>query len=141
MAERTVKGTAVTLAAIFRDPGGFQIPLFQRGYSWDDKHVGRLLTDLWEAHGTLTPRKVFLGSIVTQREGDHGPFNLIDGQQRWTTINLVSLALKEMFVLGKDTAAAENFDHRLKAKVVRHMLSCLEAVLLHTCRHSFSAGS
>lgn len=117
--DRTVQGTAETLTTIFRNPGGFSVPLFQRSYSWGDKQVLRLLTDLWQAHGTSGSRKVFLGSMVTQREGDNGPYNLIDGQQRWTTINLVLLALKELFLLGDDTAAAAAFDPRLKAQVVR----------------------
>lgn len=118
-ATRIVDGSAKTLAAIFRESKGFKIPLFQRGYSWKDKHVDRLLKDLWEAHGTHTPRKVFLGSIVTQGQEEHGPFNLIDGQQRWTTLNLLLLALKEMFLLGGDPATAQSFDSILKAKVVR----------------------
>lgn len=135
----TVQGSAETLAAIFREPGGFKIPLFQRGYAWKDEHANRLLTDLWEAHGTHTPHKVFLGSIVTQRQGNQGPFNLIDGQQRWTTLNLVSLALKEMFLLGGETATAQNFDSILKAKVVGKHCELLQQFL---CLHKgASAGS
>ena len=133
---RTVNGRAATLSAIFRDPGGFKIPLFQRGYSWKAQHVERLLADLWEAHVTNTPH--FLGSIVTQRQGGHGPYNLIDGQQRWTTLNLVLLALKEMFVLGDDTATAQNFDRSLKAKVVRNdcELCCSSSCDIHAERSS-----
>ena len=65
--DRTVKGSAQTLANMFLQTGGFKVPLFQRGYSWETKHVERLLTDLWEAHGTPTPHKVFLGFTGSQR--------------------------------------------------------------------------
>ena len=141
MDDRKVQGSAETLATIFREPGGFKIPLFQRGYSWEDKHVERLLTDLWEAYGTPTSHKVFLGSIVTQRQGAHGAYNLIDGQQRWTTLNLILLALRELFLLGNDTDTAKNFDGKLKATVVRRPFELRGVSSFADMQTGISAGS
>jgi uncharacterized protein with ParB-like and HNH nuclease domain len=72
------------------------VPLFQRPYSWETKHWETLWQDLAELCEEEQPRNHFIGSIVTipARSVPEGvtKFNLIDGQQRLTTI-LVLLAV------------------------------------------------
>jgi hypothetical protein len=64
--------------------GDFIIPEYQRGYRWKEEHVNMLLNDIWEngnANYSLQP-------IVVKRLNDD-EFELIDGQQRLTTLFLI----------------------------------------------------
>lgn len=78
----------------------FLIPIYQRLYSWEPEHVKRLLDDL---HGAFLHSKnsasenseYFIGAIVTtwERHQDRDVLELIDGQQRLTTLWLIASVL------------------------------------------------
>jgi hypothetical protein len=70
--------------------GAFFIPDYQRGYRWGEDEVRRLLEDIKEA-GT---RNYYLQPIVV-KPMDDGRWELVDGQQRLTTLYLVLRALRE----------------------------------------------
>lgn len=63
--------------------GDFYIPSYQRGYRWGEDEVTRLLDDVYN-NGT---NNYCLQPIVVRRNGDR--FELIDGQQRLTTLYLI----------------------------------------------------
>lgn len=63
--------------------GDFYIPSYQRGYRWGEDEVTRLLDDVYN-NGT---NNYCLQPIVVRRTGDR--FELIDGQQRLTTLYLI----------------------------------------------------
>lgn len=63
--------------------GKFYIPSFQRGYRWGQDEVTRLLDDI-NSNGT---KKYCLQPVVVKRREDS--FELIDGQQRLTTLFLI----------------------------------------------------
>lgn len=63
--------------------GKFYIPSFQRGYRWGRDEVTRLLEDV-NSNGT---KNYCLQPVVVRRRGDS--FELIDGQQRLTTLFLI----------------------------------------------------
>jgi hypothetical protein len=65
--------------------------LFQRDYSWTKDNWDELwadVLDVFQQAGMLH----YLGSIVVQRDGDK-QFQIIDGQQRVTTLSLLVLAI------------------------------------------------
>lgn len=64
--------------------GKFFVPSYQRGYRWGNEEVTRLLDDIY-ANGTLN---YCLQPVVVRRRND-GSFELIDGQQRITTLYLI----------------------------------------------------
>lgn len=69
----------------------FRIPSYQRDYSWGRTQVDDLLNDVDEAvEGGLSH---YLGTFVLSRSDDLGPFEVVDGQQRLTTLVLVVIAL------------------------------------------------
>lgn len=124
--DRTVDGSSVPLGKLLSGIGECRIPLFQRGYSWEYIHVHRLLTDEWQACiRERPPREVFLGSLVTQSSKQNDQYcNIIDGQQRLTTINLILIALRELFRLGGSGEGTKFFDERLLvAKVSKKFIS------------------
>lgn len=67
----------------------FEIPFYQRAYSWKKQDIEKLIRDInincKEGH--------YLGNIVVKKNDDK--FIVIDGQQRLTTIYIIFMALKE----------------------------------------------
>jgi len=63
--------------------GCFFIPSYQRGYRWGEKEVKRLIEDIMESNG----KPYCLQPVVVRNNGDK--FELVDGQQRLTTLYLI----------------------------------------------------
>ena len=90
----------------------FIIPVYQRNYSWQNKHCAQLLNDL---KGLIRKPDVphFFGSIVSShmQGGKREDFLIIDGQQRLTTISILLIAivdlLKHKKVIPKDDRLIE----------------------------------
>jgi hypothetical protein len=78
----------------------FRVPAYQRSYAWEIDHVEALLDDIKEAI-VNKEREYFLGSVVVT-SADNGRFEVVDGQQRLTTISLVIAAIKEIFQRDED---------------------------------------
>jgi uncharacterized protein with ParB-like and HNH nuclease domain len=70
---------------IFRTDGYFQIPDFQRPYTWDNYQIDAFLSDLEKV--AIRKSTHYFGTIVFIRENDHSV--IIDGQQRLTTTLLL----------------------------------------------------
>jgi hypothetical protein len=68
----------------------FSIPVYQRLYAWEDKQINDLLMDLMNS-----PRNnpYYLGNITTDFNGSSLRYDLIDGQQRITTLFLLATVL------------------------------------------------
>lgn len=64
--------------------GNFYVPSYQRGYRWSETEVVRLLDDIYSTEGK---RSYCLQPVVVRKNGDK--YELIDGQQRLTTIYLI----------------------------------------------------
>lgn len=64
--------------------GNFFVPRYQRGYRWTDIEVTRLLQDIRDSEGST----YYLQPIVVRALGDNR-WELIDGQQRLTTLALI----------------------------------------------------
>lgn len=72
--------------------GVFYVPGYQRGYRWDTTDVTRLLDDIWnnqEPFYNLQPVVVKL--YQRGSEGQAHTWELVDGQQRLTTLYLIFL--------------------------------------------------
>ena len=70
----------------------FVIPVFQRNYDWEIDQCDRLITDI--RHICDTNKRHFIGTICF-KEIDSGEIIIIDGQQRITSIMLLSKALHD----------------------------------------------
>ncbi|WP_425914637.1 DUF262 domain-containing protein [Pseudomonas sp. GWSMS-1] len=69
----------------------FLIPIYQRLYTWEAQHVDCLLSDLWEACQQEAAAEYFIGAVVVSPAT--GGLELIDGQQRMTTLWLIASVL------------------------------------------------
>ena len=72
----------------------YQIPMFQREYSWEQEQCETLWDDLIDFHNEKDKKdKYFLGNIVVHPIDESEKFSVIDGQQRLTTLLLLIRAL------------------------------------------------
>lgn len=79
----------------------YVVPRYQRGYAWTSEQVGILLEDLEEAFNTSRDEEYLLGQIIVCPSEDpdkslsnkYDQWDLIDGQQRCTTLYLMLLAM------------------------------------------------
>lgn len=85
----------------------FFIPAYQRGYRWTERQVTELLDDVWEFLALADAGKsafYCLQPIVVKRRAIGGGWELVDGQQRLTTIHLVLTYLRNlMAALGQSS--------------------------------------
>jgi hypothetical protein len=86
-----------TIQEVFKE-SFYEIPAFQREYVWKEQQVNSLLTDVMDAlfddNGSPASGEYFIGSIVAYL--DSGVFQLIDGQQRITTLFILLCAIRDM---------------------------------------------
>jgi hypothetical protein len=70
----------------------YRIPRFQRDYSWTDEEWEDLWLDLLGTLGPAGEPAHYMGYLVLQSSDDRS-FEVIDGQQRLTTISIIVLAI------------------------------------------------
>lgn len=83
----------------------YRIPPFQRDYSWTEEEWEDLWLDILDTLSPTGESNHYLGYIVLQSQDDR-TFDVIDGQQRLTTLSLIVLAtlknLQRLIDAGKD---------------------------------------
>lgn len=101
---------AVSINQVFLGNRILKIPFFQRGYVWDESNWKQFFDDIANIASISgedeEPEVYFLGSIIIKNAGRNGKqqFDVIDGQQRLTTIVLfmkalcLALARNDMFI-------------------------------------------
>lgn len=72
--------------------GEFYVPSYQRGYRWDETQVNALLNDVYE-----NGEQPYCLQPVVVRKDEQGRFELIDGQQRLTTLYIIYQFMKTIF--------------------------------------------
>src|SRR5262245_43161933 len=92
-----ITGNRHPVGEVFSDRFFFKIPPYQRPYSWTTEHASALLDDLvghiedGEDLDNLAP--YFLGTIVLIK-GDRPEAEVVDGQQRLTTLTILLSVLR-----------------------------------------------
>lgn len=101
----------------------FIIPEYQRPYSWTEDQIETLFTDLWDftcsEGGTERDGTYFLGSIVSY-ENENGEQEIIDGQQRITSLFLLLRAIyTKLSNITEKTEATSNFIKKIEPTIWR----------------------
>lgn len=89
-----MKAEESTVGHILTDQICYEIPPYQRPYSWKAENVQQLLEDIWEAYDN-TDEEYFIGSLITIETERGTRFDVVDGQQRLTTLNLILARLRD----------------------------------------------
>lgn len=80
--EQIYKGDKVT----------YEVPIYQRNYAWEKDEISALIQDVYDAY-IFNKQTYYIGTLVSFHKGDQ-VYEVIDGQQRLTTINLILKALE-----------------------------------------------
>ena len=109
------------IKALFQDrKSDFLIPDYQRPYAWDESKCETLWEDLFDfalpgenIENFNEDDEYFLGPIVTY-QNDNKKLEVIDGQQRLTTLMLLLRAFYDYFIYAQDTTTVKTRDEIAK---------------------------
>lgn len=97
MAGTRIQAAEWPIGEIFNDGYRFGIPRYQRPYAWTTEQAGEMFDDLAQAarceHRLEDSDPYFLGSVVLVKDEGDARAEVVDGQQRLTTlVTLLSVA-------------------------------------------------
>jgi len=72
----------------------YMIPLYQRNYSWGKDEIEQLIDDIYNASDNLN-KNYYIGSLIVHKS--KGCYEVVDGQQRLTTINILNAVIYNFF--------------------------------------------
>lgn len=80
----------------FLSNGQYVIPIYQRNYDWGERETLQLLEDISDYAQKNSNQKYYIGSAVVFVRNVNGTtyFEMIDGQQRLTTLTILTSLLK-----------------------------------------------
>lgn len=86
------------ISEVFSEKYAFSIPTYQRPYAWQTTQIEELLTDIQEAMGPKSRSDgfYFLGSIVLVKSHDKPESQVVDGQQRLTTLTILFGVIRDL---------------------------------------------
>ena len=126
----------LTIDELFGDSGAtYSVPIYQRNYAWQAEQIEQLLRDIWDA---IRDKKdsYFLGNlVVTEIQTGATTFEVIDGQQRLTTLYLLLTFLAACGVASKAHQDRLRYESRPRAtEALRRVLN--ESLHQPTSLHS-----
>ena len=74
----------------------YVVPDYQREYVWTEKEVNQLLEDINEQIDTNSEQEYFIGTILVSPTKENTHYEIIDGQQRLTTLFLLLCVLRHL---------------------------------------------
>lgn len=74
----------------------FGVPNYQRSYKWEEEHIKSLFSDLTKSIDN-SESEYFLGTIVLSKKENSKELEIVDGQQRITTIVILLSAIRNYF--------------------------------------------
>lgn len=98
MANKTLPLKEISINELYNSSNKviYEVPIYQRNYAWEKDEIATLIQDTYDAYENYVTKVnnniYFIGTLVTYNKGDN-VYEVIDGQQRLTTINLVLHAL------------------------------------------------
>ncbi len=92
-----ITGKEYPLSKIFSADFEYHIPGYQRPYAWTEEETGILFDDLYEFFQTEAIDNYFLGSIVLIKDENKPYADVIDGQQRLTTLSILFSVMANSF--------------------------------------------
>lgn len=118
-----------SFAEVMSNGKSYAVPAFQRDYTWQEEQLDELWRDMryMQAHKT----QHFMGYLVLQ-SADNKSFQIIDGQQRITTVTLIIVAALARFkeLIAKGIAAGDN--QKRKEETHKRYLGVFDVVTLGT---------
>lgn len=109
---------------IFDTNAHYVIPRYQRAYAWEDKEIVQLIDDINDIESS---ENYYIGSLVVSKvQGKPETYEVVDGQQRLTTLFLLLQFLVSEGTLEGTVGQTLSFDCRSKSK---YTLSNIQQIL------------
>ncbi len=106
----SIKGGEYPLLKIFSSEFNYNIPSYQRPYSWTTQEAGILFDDLYDFYKNEDKEEnYFLGSIVLIKQDDYPKSDVIDGQQRLTTLTILLAVIAHSLSDSNDKDEFKNY--------------------------------
>jgi len=93
---KKISGAEYPLSKIFSSDFDYVVPAYQRPYAWTVDEASELFDDLYDFYRQEQDDSYFLGSIVLIKEEGNPHSEVVDGQQRLTTLTILLAALTSM---------------------------------------------
>jgi uncharacterized protein with ParB-like and HNH nuclease domain len=94
---KKITGAEYPLGKIFSSDFEYVIPPYQRPYAWNTEQAVELFDDLYDFYQNEKEESYFLGSIVLIKDENIPYSEVIDGQQRLTTLTILLAVLTDFF--------------------------------------------
>ncbi len=90
MAKQQLPLKEVSISELFmsEEQHVYEIPIYQRNYAWEKDEIAALIQDVFDAYQESPHKVYYIGTLVSFQKEDR-VFEIIDGQQRLTTIRLI----------------------------------------------------
>jgi uncharacterized protein with ParB-like and HNH nuclease domain len=128
-----------TVEEIVKENYEFIIPVYQRPYVWDDEEIKKLLEDIKNTFTNPNESNYFVGNtyvIKSSNQQREKQYELIDGQQRFTTFWLIANAFKLLNIKSEITDYLEitypnkpkdiRFDFDIRIEVAHYLKGLLD---------------
>src|SRR5690554_6729723 len=104
-----------TLGLFDSSQKSFIIPVYQRAYSWEKEQWETFLTDLTEQ--IEGENNYFFGNILLETLKKDAKYEIIDGQQRITTLTIFIRAILNVLANRKNDILLKEFDFQTKESI------------------------
>lgn len=110
---------ALTVKELLSDVCRYVVPMYQRNYAWGEGEINQLIQDIndyQKKNNKKRPENIstyYIGTLVVFKRHDHS-FEVIDGQQRFTTLSLLANCLK---VLAKNNESIPDMSWYQKSNI------------------------
>jgi hypothetical protein len=144
---RVFTNKSESVANFFQQPGmGYYIPLYQREYSWDTENIDQLIEDICSGVNDVVegvPDPIhFMGTLILvtennpidnirpldQRALPSRVDNVIDGQQRISTIALLACQLYQKLFRIRELSTAGQVSNDLQETINSYLSTLLEVI-------------
>lgn len=124
--------------ALLSDANRYLVPMYQRNYAWGEGEINQLIQDVLDYQEHKPEQTYYIGTLVVFERKD-GSFEIIDGQQRFTTLTLLTFALKRLSfryktVIDMGWYEAPNLNFESRQKSSNTFTSLIQGVALEHLR-------
>lgn len=90
---------ALNIKELLSSKDSYVIPIYQRNYAWEAKEIEQLIQDIIDYSIHHPNKNYYIGTLVVASESKNNTryFSTIDGQQRLTTLTILSSVIKHKY--------------------------------------------
>jgi len=134
---------SLSVRELLTDSNSYCIPMYQRNYAWGEGEINQLVQDVLDIQKkhaiTNNNQQYYIGTLVVFQRTD-GSFEVIDGQQRFTTLTLLAICIKRMkkkspLPFNMDWYGKPNLDFENRVKSTQTLTSLNQGVSLAKLRN------